>query len=281
MISASSSSGLSATTIWMVEQFGLAMTPECQREVLGIDLGDHERHVVVHAKRRGVVDHDAPGSVTASRNCLLTPAPAEKSAMSTPSKLAGVISSTTSSPPANATLLAGRARRRERDDPLGREAALLEHREHLAADGAGGTGDRDDRAGGHGLVPRHRRHLLLPGETSAVTSSLPSPKRRGAHGPRRHLVGRDDAGDANRRGRDHVDVHAGVGERRNILAATPGCVFMPAPTSETFADRLVDRALARAELVDDLVDRAPRAHEVVLGHGERDVGRARPRTRSG
>ena len=35
----------------------------------------------------------------------------------------------------------------------------------------------------------------------------------------------------------------------NILAATPGCVFMPAPTSETFA---IDSSteLARAELVD-------------------------------
>ncbi len=54
---ASRSSGLSTGIATMVVQFGLATMPLGMRpEVVGVDLGHHERHVGVHAPGRGVVD---------------------------------------------------------------------------------------------------------------------------------------------------------------------------------------------------------------------------------
>ena len=79
--------------------------------------------------------------------------------MSTPSKLAGVISSTVSSPPANGSFLPALREDASAFTRGGRERALLEYLEHLDADGPGGAGDRHDRAGGHGLVPRHVTHV--------------------------------------------------------------------------------------------------------------------------
>ncbi len=60
----------------------------------------------------------------------------------------------------------------------------------------------------------------------------------------------------------------------NIFAATPGCVFMPAPTSETLAiDSSMENVRAPSSL-DGVGHRAPRADQVVLGHREGDVGGA-------
>ena len=56
---AASCSGLSATTIWMVLQFGLAMMPLGRSWIApGFDLGHDQRTLVVAAPGAGVVDHD-------------------------------------------------------------------------------------------------------------------------------------------------------------------------------------------------------------------------------
>ena len=51
--------GVAAT---IATQFGFAMMPLCLGERAGVDLGHHERHVQVHAERRGVVDDHRAGA---------------------------------------------------------------------------------------------------------------------------------------------------------------------------------------------------------------------------
>ena len=61
--------GFSATTIWMVEQLGLAMMLRSRKpaSASAVDLGHDQRHVLVHAELRGVVDHHAAGRRGARR----------------------------------------------------------------------------------------------------------------------------------------------------------------------------------------------------------------------
>ncbi len=54
----------------MVEQLGLAMTPLCQGHVLGVHLGNHQRHVLVHAEGAELSIMTAPAATTASRICF-------------------------------------------------------------------------------------------------------------------------------------------------------------------------------------------------------------------
>ena len=58
---AASCSGLSATTIWMVEQLGLAMIPRCFEDVVRVDLGHDQRNVGLHPEGARVVDDDRAG----------------------------------------------------------------------------------------------------------------------------------------------------------------------------------------------------------------------------
>ncbi len=108
---ASSCKGCSAATIWMVEQLGFAMTPLCHSMSRGFTSGTTSGTLSSMRKALELSIITAPAAVTASRNWRDTPAPAENSAMSTPSKASGVISCTSRSPagtepqPPNATFL--------------------------------------------------------------------------------------------------------------------------------------------------------------------------------
>ena len=82
----------------MVEQFGFAITPLCHATSSGFTSGTTSGTSSSMRKALELSIMTAPAATTASRISRETPAPAEKSAMSTPSKLAGVISSTTRSP---------------------------------------------------------------------------------------------------------------------------------------------------------------------------------------
>ena len=82
----------------MVEQFGFAMTPECHATSWGFTSGTTSGTSSSMRKALELSIMTAPAAVTASRMALETPAPAENSAISTPSKDSGVISCTTSSP---------------------------------------------------------------------------------------------------------------------------------------------------------------------------------------
>ena len=89
---------MSATTIWMVEQFGLAMTPLCQLTSPGFTSGTTSGTSSSMRNALELSIMTAPWETTASRMAFDTEPPAENSAMSTPSNDSGVISCTVSSP---------------------------------------------------------------------------------------------------------------------------------------------------------------------------------------
>ena len=254
------------------------------RDVLGVDLGNDERHVVVHPERRGVVDHHAPADDHGLAELLAHDAPAENSAMSTPSKRLGrhlldhelatgerhALARGARTRPARSTRSAGNSRC---------SSTLSISRPTAPVAPATATTGRAGIGLSQAIVPQpppaRRRHLGRDLVVLEPERRVQRPDRR------RHLVRGDHARDADRRGRDHVEVHAGVGERPEHLRRDSRMRLHPGTDERDLRDRLVDRPLARAELVDDLVERAPRSGEVVFGHGERDVGRALPRRRSG
>src|SRR3990172_5114937 len=132
----------------MVEQLGLAMMPSCSPASPGLtstttsgtagSMRHCEELSMTSAPRRA-----ASGARTAE-----TDAPAEKRAMSTPSKASGVASDTAAD--ADRTPVRARGQRTE----LGHgEAALGEDLDHRLPDDAGGADDRDGE--GTGLVFGH------------------------------------------------------------------------------------------------------------------------------
>ena len=91
--------GSSATTIWMVVQLGFAMTPECQAMSAALTSGTTSGTSGSMRKALELSIMTAPAATTASRISRETEAPALNRAMSTPSKLPGVISCTVISLP--------------------------------------------------------------------------------------------------------------------------------------------------------------------------------------
>ena len=79
-----------------------------------VDVGDHQRHVLVHAPVAGVVDHHAPASIHLGAHSELTVPPADERIRSSPWIDSSVISCTSSSAPAKATWLPA-----ERDEASG------------------------------------------------------------------------------------------------------------------------------------------------------------------
>ena len=126
---AASCSGLSATTICIVEQFGLATIPRCAVERLGVDLGDDERDVVVHPPPRGVVDDDRARGGEARRPLAGGRAAGGEDARR---RSPAIVSSAQRLHDAAALeLAAGRALGGERHDLARREAALAQQRRSI------------------------------------------------------------------------------------------------------------------------------------------------------
>ena len=147
-----------------------------------------------------------------------------RSTRSRPSKQPSRSTSHTTSPPANGSL-----RPSDRGDAydaqlVDRERALLEDAQHLGADQAGRADDSDLAS---------RRVTLASPSSNAVCS---------ARTARSTSSSCDHARDPDRRRADHLDVDA-LGRRASRTSAPRhrGCVFMPAPTSET-------RPIASSEL---------------------------------
>lgn len=82
----------------MVEQFGLAMTPECHDTSPGFTSGTTKGTSSSMRNALELSIMTAPAATTASRIALETSEPAENSAMSTPSNDSEIISCTVSSP---------------------------------------------------------------------------------------------------------------------------------------------------------------------------------------
>ena len=146
--------GLSATTIWMVEQLGVAMMPVWAVRWSALTSGTTRG---TPGSWRNMLDLSitvAPAATACGTNSLLTEPPAAKKTRSTPSNEPGASSRTsTSEPPKGSRRPAERALARSRSSPTGNDA-LLEDRAHRAADDAGRAGDGDRvLAGGHQQLP--------------------------------------------------------------------------------------------------------------------------------
>ena len=94
------------------------------------------------------------------------------------------------------------------DDLRGGEAPRVEQREHLRAHRAGGADDRDTRR--HANSPNGCSGRIVSGPESSKALC----RARTASGT---LLDRHDAGDADRRRRDHLDVDALLAEGREDL----------------------------------------------------------------
>ena len=202
---AASWSGLSATTICIVEQFGLAMMPSVAVERLRVDLGDDERDLGVACRHaRGVVDDDGARARELRR------------------------------PLAGRRAAGGEEREVEALDRRRRAARWTTRPSQLAAGRALG-GERHDLARPGSARSRSMSSIAVPTAPVAPTTATamasvrvliarPSPER--LLGPAIVVVApsskaecsartasatrspRIDAGDLDRRGRDHLDVDA-------------------------------------------------------------------------
>ena len=105
LIRAASCSGLSATTIWMVLQFGLAMIPRGRVAAAAMFTSGTTSGTsgsIRQALELSITT--APRAAAAGPSSREAAAPALKSAMSTPSKAEGSASRTSISPPRNGSL---------------------------------------------------------------------------------------------------------------------------------------------------------------------------------
>jgi hypothetical protein len=95
----------------------------------------------------------------------------------------------------------------------------------------------------------------------------------GLHGPLD--VGRaHDAGDADRRRRDDLDVDPGLGEGLEHVRGDAGMALHACADERHLCDFVVDLAGPRPDVGGELVEDGLRGREIALRERERDVGRA-------
>ena len=244
--------GLSATISCIVEQFGLAIRPLWPLERVRVDLGDDERDL-------GVAPPLARSCRRRPRRRRRSAAPTRRRSRRRPRRSPGR-SPGSSRRSSGWTIMPSSSRPAERSEANGTISRAGKSRsrsfaQHHGADGAGRADDGDSVT--PALPPRPEGMLGL----DLVGAELEGLVQR-AHGAV-DGVGRDDAGDLDRRRGDHLDVDA-LARRawRTPCAATPGCVFIPAPTTDTLpiSGSVGDRA--DAELAGDPVERRARVAQV-------------------
>ena len=247
-------SGASAVTSTIVVQLGHDTMPfGMSRTSSGLTSADHERDVGVHAERGRVVD-----DARAARHRTRRPLERERVVDVDDDEVEAVEAAVArapaqvTSPSPNGSDAALGPRRRVRAQLAHREGALVEEAQHLGADETGGTDDADASS-----------------RSRAASSSNAACSARTA---------RSTSSSCTTHEMRIVDVEIismltpSAASVSNICAATPGLVFMPAPTSETRPIGVVEVGTAGVDLDDHLVDDLHRAGELVARDGERDVG---------
>ena len=270
---AASCSGLSATTICIVVQFGLATMPAVAVERLGVDLGHDERHVVVHAPRARVVDDDraAPRRSAAPTRATSPPPAREEREVEaldrSRRRAAGRPARRSSSRPAERSEANGTTRA-----PGSR--ARSSSSQHVGAHGAGGADDA--------TRSRSCRALARTPRTAARAGSCPSPDSSNAACSARTASARA------RRGSTHEIL---IGEVEIISMLIPSSPSVrehlrrdarmrlhSRADDRDLAHRLVGGDAPMPELGDERLERVARGAQVVARDRERHVGAARRRT---
>ena len=132
---------------------------------VGVDLGHDQRNIGLNAERRGVVDHYGASIVNGLAELLGDGRSGREERDIDAIKglvghlLDGKLACGNLAAACKGELLAGRACGGQDADLAGRKIKLLKALEHLAANGAGGTGDSYDGVGGHRFGPSHDRFL--------------------------------------------------------------------------------------------------------------------------
>ena len=137
-------SGHSGVAATMATQFGFAMMPLVLAHGAGVDLGHHQRHVLIHAEGRGVVDDHRAGAHGGRREALRLRATGgeQRDVHALEAGVGEFLHRDIAA--AEFHRFADRTRRGQQAQLDEREFALLEALHELDADGAGGAGNGDD-----------------------------------------------------------------------------------------------------------------------------------------
>ena len=202
--------GLSATTICIVEQLGLATMPRWPSSASGLTSATTSGTSSFMRQKDELSTTTAPASANCGAHSSLTPEPAEKSARSKPWIASSRQRLHGRGRVAVVDLAPGRALGGERHDLVGGEAALAHDAEHAWCPRR--RWRRRRRPSCAGL--RAGRSAGAPATSSGLTASAPSSNAGcSSRTAVRHVLLAHHAGDLDRRGRDHLDVHARVAER--------------------------------------------------------------------
>ena len=152
--------GHSGTSAVIAEQFGIGDDALVLPDTARVDLGDHQRHVRVHAEGRGIVDHDR-ASLDGS-GCELPGDVAARREQRDVDTLKGLLSELLDHDPLTAEVdgLAGRAGAGQRLELADREGALVHGGDEFGANSAGYAGNGYNGFVTHGSVLLVRASML-------------------------------------------------------------------------------------------------------------------------
>ena len=138
--------------------------------VTGVHLGHHQRHVLVHAERAGVVDHDgAMGDHGLAHGLRHGAAGGEQRDVDALERfgrhlLHGQLACGNLAAALERQLLTGGTRGSQRDDLRCGEIQVVQHIQELVADGARSAANRNHRVSRHNFRPSHEVLLVhVPG----------------------------------------------------------------------------------------------------------------------
>src|SRR3954452_21894737 len=201
--------------------------PAVALERLGVHLGDDERHVVVHAPARRVVDYHGARLRKARRPLAGRAAPGreQRDVEALDRVLTESLYDQLLLPEVD--LPAGRALGRERHHFVGRERPLAHDAEHRGADSAGRTHHGDPHQDTTGRwSPRGSSRRIAPSPSSNAEWSSTTARSTSASLTTHEIL----IGDV-----EIISMFTpALPSTVKVLAATPGWDFIPAPTSDTF-----------------------------------------------
>src|SRR5437762_11941187 len=222
---AASCSGFSATTSWIVEQFGLATMPRWALAASPFTSGTTSGTAGSMRNALDLSTTTQPRRTASGANRRDVPLPAENSARSKPSRASAVSSRTSSLPPSNSTCDPA-----ERADANATTSEAGKPRSTRIESTSGPTAPVAPTTATRGLDMRG----TAPGQLQLVREC--SVQRLHGLG---HLLARDHARDLDRRCRDHAHVDAVFGQRLEHPCRDAGVALHAGPDQAHLAGPVV------------------------------------------